>query len=375
LNKSQAIVKIGLTFQYQSMKPNFLLVLSFLLPLLSSGEDSCIHVSLKIEIDSKHSGIVLIGREFNYKFEFDTIPFRGQPVYFKDCLSEPRQLDITYRREKGAEFSFTVFIEPVPNQIITISNRKDSLYYSMSGSKTQEEYKLVTTFQDQIMKKYNDPDSLIPFERAFIKANPDSYISGLLLALQAARTNADTLGYYLSMLTPKARKYKYASHAEQIMLRKKENSVGAPMRLFAATDNHGQPFSSMMLDAKPILLEFWASWCEPCRKSFPELQKIIRQYQPLGLEVVGISEDMHTDAWLKAIATDSLQNWHHILSGLKEDVEAKGQQKRISYQFGVTVFPTRLLVDANGIIIGRWEGETEMNTFELKTMLQKTFRD
>ncbi len=355
------------------MIPNFLLILSFLLPLLSSGEDSCDHVALKISIDSKQPGTLLIGREFNYKFEFDTFPFRGQPVYFKDCLSEPRQLDITYRREKGAELSFSVFIEPVQNQVLTIGNRNGSLYYSLAGSKTQDEYQMITTLQEQIMKQYNERDSLVRMEREFIKTHPDSYVSGLLLALQASTTSADTLSYYLSLLTPKARGYKYARHTEERMLRKRENSIGEPMRLFAATDHTNKPFSSTVLSGKTILLEFWASWCEPCRKSFPELQKIIRQYQPFGLEVVGISEDMHPEAWLKAIETDSLQNWHHVLSGLKEDVEAKGPEKRISYRFGVTCFPTRILVGENGLIIGRWEGETQVNTLALKALLQKTF--
>jgi len=365
--------KFEIQMPYRTTITQLFSMLCFLLPLISLAEDSCIDVSLKINIDSKESGTVFIRNVLDNKFKFDTIPIWGQPVYFKDCLTEPRQLEITYRHENGAELSFAVFIEPVRNQDLTIGSKNDSLYYSISGSKTEEEYQMMTTFQDQIMKKYNDPDSLVPMERAFIKANPDSYISGMLLALQAARTNADTLGYYLSILTPKARKYKYASQGEQIMLRKKENSVGTPVRLFAATDNNDQPFSSTMVYGKPILLEFWASWCEPCRKSFPELQKMIRQYQPLGLEVVGISEDMHKDAWLKAIKTDSLQNWHHILSGLKEDVEAKGPEQRNSYRFGVTVFPTRILVNENGIIIGRWEGESEHNTIELKALLQKTY--
>ena len=364
---------IWLHFLESSMVPNLLLFLSFLSPLLSSGEDSCSYVSLGIKYNSIPPGTLLIGRAMGYNFVYDTLQLDGKKINYLHCLEEPRELAITYKSKKGTELSFSVFIEPVPNQVLTIGNRNDSLYYSMSGSKTQEEYHMVTTFQDQIMKKYNDPDSLVPFERAFIKANPDSYISGLLLALQAARTNADTLGYYLSILTPKARKYKYASQAEQIMLRKKENSVGATMRLFTASDYKEQPFSSALLDGKPILLEFWASWCEPCRKSFPDIQKIIREYQPLGLEVVGISEDVRPVAWLKAIATDSLQNWHHILSGLKEDVDTKGPEKRISYQFGVTVFPTRLLVDANGKIIGRWEGESPEYTKSLRAMLMKEF--
>ncbi len=195
----------------------------------------------------------------------------------------------------------------------------------------------------------------------------------MIIALNSSSWCADTISHYLNMLTPLARTYTYASHAVKTMLRKKENSVGAKMRLFTAADNNGQPFYSTMLNGKPILLEFWASWCEPCRKSFPELQKIIGQYQPLGLVVVGISEDIKPEAWLKAIETDTLQNWNHILSGLKEDIETKGNPKRISYQFGVTSFPTRILINHKGYIIGRWEGETETNTRELNALLQKVF--
>jgi hypothetical protein len=92
------------------------------------------------------------------------------------------------------------------------------------------------------------------------------------------------------------------------------------------------------------------------------------------LEVVGISEDMHKEAWVKAIESDSLQNWHQILSGLKEDVESKGPEKKgISYRFGVTAFPTRILVDGNRTIIGRWEGESPENTGSLKALLAKEF--
>ena len=287
-------------------------------------------------------------------------------------LLEPTFYNFSVKSSGRDDVDFGLFLEPNHQATLKISLQKDMVKYFFSGNQTQKELEDFTNLEN-IANAAKNPIDLENAHKAFIMANPDSYVSGWAIALNTSTWSPDTLAFYLSKLTPNARKYKYSRKSEEIYYRKKANSVGTPMRSFATTNHKEQTFSSEMLTGKTILLEFWASWCEPCRKSFPALQKIIRQYQPLGLEVVGISEDMQPEAWQKAIEKDSLQNWHHILSGLKEDVEAKGPEKRISYQFGVTAFPTRLLVDANGKIIGRWEGESPEHTKSLRAMLMKEF--
>ncbi len=349
----------------------FILCLGCILPAISNSP--CKPVVLKVNVKHGLKGFLFVTTSEIDFIHIDTFSLDKNIIEIKDCINGPKQYACTVESDGLESLNILLFIEPDIPLELSLFRHNDTLSYAFSGSKTLNEWNLYETISSKIMQKNNYEDSLQVFQKKFIEEYRDSYVSGVLIALNASSWGADTISHYLNMLTPLARTYTYASHAEKTMLRKRENSVGAPMRLFAATDNHGQPFSSTMLDGKPILLEFWASWCEPCRKSFPELQKIVKQYQPMGLEVVGISEDMQPEAWLKAIEKDSLQNWHHILSGLKEDVEAKGGEKRISYRFGVTCFPTRILVDKNGIIIGRWEGESEINTTDFNGRLQKAF--
>ena len=354
-----------------------LLILALLLISQVPGKsnDICKQVVLKVNIQPGLKGFLFVTTNEIEDLRIDTFSLDKNFFEIKDCIKGPKQYACTVEADGLPGLSILLFIEPDIPLELSLLRHNDTLSYVFSGSKTLNEWNLYENLSGKIMQKANYEDSLQLFHKAFIRQYRDSYVSGVLIALNSSTWGADTLLQYLNILTPLARTYTYANHAEKIMLRKKENSVGAKMKMFTASDNNGQPFYSTMLNGKPILLEFWASWCEPCRKSFPELQKIIRQYQPLGLEVVGISEDIKPDAWLKAIAKDSLQNWYHIISGLKEDVESKGPEKRISYQFGVTCFPTRILVNQKGYIIGRWEGETETNTRELNALFQSVFNN
>ncbi len=333
----------------------------------------CEQVVLKVKVASDLKGFLYITSQETSDIHIDTFSLDKNYLEIKDCIEGPKQYSCTVEANGFSIRNFLLFIEQDIPLELSLSNQNGTIVYNFSGSKTLTEWNLYEEKSAEIMQNINFRDSLELFDKKFIGAYPDSYVSGTIIALHASSWSADTISHYLNLLTPTARTYTYAIHAEKIRVRKKENSVGAPMRIFSAIDFKEQFFSSSMLQGKTILLEFWASWCEPCRKSFPELQKLIKKFQPLGLEVVGISEDMRSEAWLKAIETDSLHNWHHILSGLKEDIDSKGPEKRISHQFGVTVFPTRILVNNQGVIMGRWEGETELNMVELKEMIQRVF--
>lgn len=344
-----------------------------LIPICGACQSSLQTSTLKISISNPTQGFIVINEVSENSTKKDTFNLNSTFFYFNPMLLEPTFYNFSVNPSLIEGIDFGLFLEPNHRATLDISLLKDSTNYTFSGNKTQHEFDEFAKLE-HIANTAKNPIDLENAHKTFILSHPDSYVSGWAIALNTSTWGPDTLAFYLSKLTPKARKYKYALKSEEIYFRKKNNSVGAPMRSFDAINHKEQPFSSEMLTGKTILLEFWASWCEPCRKSFPGLQKIIKQYHPLGLEVVGISEDIHKDAWLKAIETDSLQNWHHVLSGLKADIESRTEQKRISYQFGVTAFPTRLLVAANGNIIGRWEGETPVNAKELEDILEKVFR-
>jgi thiol-disulfide isomerase/thioredoxin len=114
---------------------------------------------------------------------------------------------------------------------------------------------------------------------------------------------------------------------------------------FTLPDRDGKDLSLASLKGKVVLVDFWASWCGPCRKENPNLVKAYAKYHDKGFEIIGVSLDDKKDNWLKAIDADKLV-WLHAsdLKGWKSDLAA---------EYGIKSIPTSFLVDAEGKIIAK----------------------
>lgn len=127
----------------------------------------------------------------------------------------------------------------------------------------------------------------------------------------------------------------------------------------------GKPFSLSSLKGKVVLLDFWASWCVPCRKSNPHVKALYDKYSKKGFDVVYVaSDDSNPKAALKAIEQDGIKKYHHVLAGLKEKRDANGKMlgydksQDIGEKYAVHFLPTKYLIDRDGKIIGKVEDET-----------------
>ena len=99
------------------------------------------------------------------------------------------------------------------------------------------------------------------------------------------------------------------------------------------------------LNGKVILLEFWASWCGPCRQENPNLVKTYNIFNPKGFEIFAVSLDEDKESWLKAIQEDNLK-WKHVS-------DLKGSRNEASLIYGINGIPDNFLISENGEIIGR----------------------
>ena len=120
---------------------------------------------------------------------------------------------------------------------------------------------------------------------------------------------------------------------------------GANAPDFTQNNPDGEPLSLSDLKGKVVLIDFWASWCGPCRKENPHVVRVYNKYKEKGFDILGVSLDRKKDNWIKAIEKDGLI-WNHVS-------DLKGWQNTVAQAYSVTSIPHTVLLDREGKIIGR----------------------
>lgn len=126
-------------------------------------------------------------------------------------------------------------------------------------------------------------------------------------------------------------------------------------------DEYGKIVSLKNLHSKLILINFWASWCVPCRAENKELIKIYHQYKSLGFEVIAISFDYNRSDWLTAINKNSL-DWINLS-------DLKGWQSKVALTHGIYSLPSNFLIKPDGTILLRDASLNELSA-KLTSLLE-----
>lgn len=153
---------------------------------------------------------------------------------------------------------------------------------------------------------------------------------------------------------PELAKSNIITICEQYAATEKALSVGNHCIDFTMNDTEGNPvtLSDIYPKNKITMLDFWASWCGPCRSFNPSLVTIYKTYHKKGFEILGVSLDRDKDNWIKAIQSDKL-TWIHV-SDLQQWNNAAGKLYNVRY------IPQNVFVDGKGTIIARQISEAQI---------------
>lgn len=134
-----------------------------------------------------------------------------------------------------------------------------------------------------------------------------------------------------------------------------EGLIGEKASDFNLKDVKGGVFNLSSLRGRVVILNFWATWCPPCRAEMPSLNNLYREFRNIGLEVVAVSTDRSVSPVREYLSKNPLD--------IKVLIDS---DNRVSRQYKVFSIPTSFIIDRNGIIIERYLGEEDWTSSEIK---------
>lgn len=180
----------------------------------------------------------------------------------------------------------------------------------------------------------------------YAKDHPNSVFGLIALSeVTNARKDVTEIAPIFEALSEKYRTSKKGKEVDQRIKSVKLTAPGAEAPNFTMKGVDGKPVSLTDLRGKTVLLEFWASWCGPCRGENPNLKKQYELYKAKGFEILGVSLDSDQKKWEDAIAKDGIP-WIHV-----SDLKGWGNEAGILY--GVSGVPAGFLIGPDGKVIGK----------------------
>ena len=260
---------------------------------------------------------------------------------------------------------------------VTGSDESDKIkvFNKISNFYADQSTKISNEYQDKVQAMGKESDSLINIYKPQFQKVMGGYNEAVL---KFVKENKSSLaGFYAaSSLDPIANEQQLIEYADAIKNNFKDNpgvqkfigqmenikpiSIGhkAPDFTIAAVD--GSPIKLSDYKGKYVMLDFWASWCAPCRAENPNVVKQYAIYKPKGLNILGISLDQDKGKWVEAVALDKLE-WQHG-SDLKN---FEGPTERL---YHVEAIPSNFIIDPQGNIVAK-----NITGIDLEEFLKKTF--
>jgi len=191
----------------------------------------------------------------------------------------------------------------------------------------------------------NDDWSSLLFLRLkdIIEKNPSNNYSSFLLTQSATKLNKEQIDVLFNKIDTLAISNQRLESLKRIIYPNLALKTGNKLFNFDLPNPNNKVISTRNFRGKVLYIDFWASWCRPCRKVNPELLKVYAKFKHNGFEILGVSIDKDIEKWKKAIVKDKL-TWKNV-------IETDGFHGKIASKYNITAIPKNYLVDKNGNII------------------------
>lgn len=368
------------------MNKKLFLVLSLWGSTISlSAQQAVSETTVKGEIEGIKTGkLHLIAQTGEEKFDtLGTCTFKKSRFVLKAEVNEPM---VTQLVVEGYQGGFRLMAEPGVTYEALLTN--DNRSY-IRGGKLQDEMERHLAFSDSLRREIQDVRGRYESHKAQSKFRSASLANDTLrkreqllhtttqkflsshddlITAYTFQTNAlmkeaglaESKRMYESM-GPGAK----ATLSARLMLarieRLEKSQGGALAPDFTLQDLNGKEVTLSQVPGKIKILDFWASWCGPCRLNNPALKKLYEEFHPKGLEVISVSLDNKKPRWEDAVAKDGL-NWINVSS-------LKGWKCDIARQYNVTAIPAIFVLDAENRIIA-----SNLRDEELKAFLEERLK-